>query len=119
MNDKLLETAIEKGLTCKFYGRRMHAVIGIPIQLDHDHLRLYIKTTNNIVSILLGDISAYEFPIEVTKDVELETPEQEKYVCAQCGKDITEQVNSEQEFFQFHGLEFCNKKCYDKYLKKL
>jgi len=48
-----------------------------------------------------------------------ESEKTEKYVCAQCGKDITEQVNSEQEYFQFHGLKFCKKKCYDKYLEKL
>jgi len=49
-----------------------------------------------------------------------ETPTELKTIkCAQCGKDITEQVNSGQEFFQYHGLKFCNKNCYKTYLKKL
>jgi hypothetical protein len=41
----------------------------------------------------------------------------QKITCAQCGADITEQVNSGQEYYQFHGLRFCKKLCYDRYLR--
>ena len=41
----------------------------------------------------------------------------QKITCAQCGADITEQVNSGKEYFQFHGLKFCKKLCYDQYLR--
>lgn len=41
----------------------------------------------------------------------------QKITCAQCGANITEQVNSGQEYYQFHGLKFCKKLCYDQYLR--
>jgi hypothetical protein len=53
------------------------------------------------------------------EDSEMPQPqESEQIKCAYCGNDITEQVNSGQEYFQYHGLKFCNKICYDRFLKK-
>jgi len=80
------------------------------------------KTRENYVEPLITDRILREHGngniefVGLPKGAEIIT---ETIKCAQCGKDITEQVNSEQEFFQYHGLKFCNKKCYDKYLKKL
>lgn len=54
------------------------------------------------------------------EDSEVSQPqESEQIKCAYCGNDTTEQVNSGQEYFQYHGLKFCNKACYDRFLKKL
>lgn len=116
-NDKLLQIAIQKKLICKFYGRRMHAVIGIPIQLDLEHLRLYIKTETNIVTILLGDVSAYEFPMETIDDGVLKIPSMPKqaplkkeirndHSCFNCNKKIPLNMN------------FCSETCAKEYGEK-
>lgn len=61
-NDKLLQIAIEEKALCKFYCRRIHNIIGTPVDLDNEIHRLHIEISNGETSILLGDISAFEYP---------------------------------------------------------
>jgi hypothetical protein len=70
-NDNLLQIAIKEKIPCKFYGRRMHTIIGVPITLDVEFHRLYIEQKDGEISILLGDISAYEFPSIITEKFKL------------------------------------------------
>lgn len=65
----------------------------------------------------LIDATAHAIMYDAKYLEDSETTSETKETCAFCGKDITEQVNSEQ-FFQKHGLKFCNKTCSDQYSKR-
>jgi hypothetical protein len=61
-NVELIQRAIETETEITLIPRRSHTLRGVPIQFDHNTLRIHIDTGKEIASILISEIGCFYFP---------------------------------------------------------
>ena len=65
LNIQLIQEALRTRTEIILIPRRSHTIKGIPVRYDPDTYRIYIDTSRNIETVLLGEIGHASFPREL------------------------------------------------------